>query len=73
MCKLLDTIEGFLSSAADTTCVWIDCVAINQHSETNKAANKVGSVGRRALGGVGHCLQGGLGVYGGEGGTGVCA
>lgn len=57
VCKLLDTIEGFLSSAADTTCVWIDCVAINQHSETNKAANKVGRSGDiKARGLKGMCM-----------------
>ncbi|GAX72581.1 hypothetical protein CEUSTIGMA_g37.t1 [Chlamydomonas eustigma] len=38
--KLVDTVENYLMSASDTTCVWIDCVAINQHSDTNKAQNQ---------------------------------
>ena len=38
--KLLDTVFGFLSSASEDTRVWIDCVAINQHGDTNVAQNK---------------------------------
>eukprot|EP00798_Chlamydomonas_sp_ICE-L_P032103 gene32103-16616_t len=33
--KLFDSIEGFLWSAADTTCVWLDFVAINQHIDSD--------------------------------------
>ena len=32
--KLYKTVKSFLSAAANTTAVWIDCVAVNQHSET---------------------------------------
>ncbi len=28
--KLFDTVLNFLSSASEETCVWIDCIAINQ-------------------------------------------
>ena len=38
--KLLDTVFGFLSSASEDTRVWIDCIAINQHGDTNGAQNK---------------------------------
>ncbi|GAX79162.1 hypothetical protein CEUSTIGMA_g6602.t1 [Chlamydomonas eustigma] len=31
VCKLFDTIESFLIDAADSTCVWLDFVAINQN------------------------------------------
>lgn len=35
LAKLLDAVETFLASAAEETCVWIDCVAVNQHDDTN--------------------------------------
>ena len=51
MKKLYETVMDFLSSAADTTKVWIDCVAINQHSDSARwicpELCYVGSVGGR--------------------------
>ncbi|GAX81308.1 hypothetical protein CEUSTIGMA_g8739.t1 [Chlamydomonas eustigma] len=40
VCKLFDTITSFLSSASDETCIWIDCIAINQHGDTNPEQNQ---------------------------------
>jgi hypothetical protein len=37
---LVNTIERFLASASDNTCVWIDFVAINQHCARNPEQNK---------------------------------
>jgi hypothetical protein len=37
---LVNTIERFLASASDNTCVWIDFVAINQHRAGNPQQNK---------------------------------
>jgi hypothetical protein len=37
---LINTIERFLASASDSTCVWIDFLAINQHSAGNPEQNK---------------------------------
>ena len=38
--KLVETVMERLSSASEETRVWIDCVAINQHGDTNAAQNK---------------------------------
>jgi len=41
--KLFDTIEAFLADAADDTCVWLDFVAINQHSTVAQNKEDVSS------------------------------
>jgi hypothetical protein len=40
MVKLIDTVLDFLRDASDDTCVWIDVLAINQHSDTKPEMNK---------------------------------
>ncbi|KAG2433318.1 hypothetical protein HXX76_008384 [Chlamydomonas incerta] len=38
---LLDSVERFLAAASDTTCVWIDILSVNQHSDTLAQKNDV--------------------------------
>ena len=38
--KLMDAILHFLREASRGTRVWIDCVAVNQHQDTNPDQNK---------------------------------
>jgi hypothetical protein len=38
--KLLRTIYAFLANASESTRVWIDCIAINQHQDTAHSQNQ---------------------------------
>ncbi|KAG2452670.1 hypothetical protein HYH02_002903 [Chlamydomonas schloesseri] len=40
---LLDYLDSFLAAAADTTAVWIDILAVNQHEKTEQQKHDIGA------------------------------
>ncbi|KAG2427876.1 hypothetical protein HXX76_012196 [Chlamydomonas incerta] len=40
---LLDYLDSFLAAAADTTAVWIDILAVNQHEKTQQQKHDIGA------------------------------
>lgn len=38
--KTMQAVLDYLNDASDSTCVWLDMFAVNQHPDTNPAQNK---------------------------------